>query len=392
MPDLKPGESIEVPGSKGRTYVIKNDDGDYTCTCAAWKHAHLKGPTGKRSCKHLRELRGEREEEERINKEPEEPDVPMPQVLKAAADISAAIERLSDCSRLWLDIEWTAYSKPQRLSLIQVLADGGEPNTSKVIILDVLDQPSLANLFIDRIMKDASIQKVFHNAKPDLQFLGGGEAVNCFCTLDEAKTLAQTSLSLPDRYGLKDLHEHFGFGEVDKTAQRSDWARRPLYRWQIKYAALDCTQLRSIHLKLIEMRKQANDTNAWPNGVSITSVASSASRKASTTTPRAVTHSSQSTKLRAFELFRDRASLEDVQTETSRARSTVVGYLAEFIEQERLTDPAPWFEIDETLYNRLREASRSTGTDRLKPIYEALEGEVDYDRIKIVLACMRGNG
>ena len=393
MPDLKPGESAEVPGSGGRTYVIKNSDGDYSCTCMAWKHQSAS--FSRRTCKHLKRFRGEQSELERTTiEEPVEPDIPMPRVLTTTADISAAIETLCGFSRLWLDTEVAEYRIPKRrrLSLIQALADGVKPNTKEVIILDVIDQPSLATLFVDRVMKDPSIQKVFHNASFDLDYLGGGDAVNVFCTLREAKVLPESRVSLPGSKSLKALHEHFGLGEVDKEGQKSDWQRRPLAGWQLKYAALDCTQLRSVHLKLIELRKWLDDTNAWPDGVPIisaASAASSASRKASSTTPRAVKHSSQSTKPRAFELFRDGASLEDVQTETNRARSTVVGYLAEFLEQEGLTDPAPWIEIDETLYNRICEASRSTGTDRLKPIFEALEEEVDYDRIKIVLACMR---
>ena len=398
MPDLKPGESTEVPGSGGRTYVITNSDGDYSCTCMAWKRQYAS--FSRRTCKHLKRFRGEQSELERTTiEEPVEPDIPMPHVLTTAADISAAIETLCGFSRLWLDTEVAEYwiPKRRRLSLIQVLADGVRPNTQEVIILDVIDQPSLSTLFVERIMKEPSIQKVFHNAGYDLDYLGRDQAVNVFCTFEESKVLPESRVSLPGSKSLKSLHEHFGLGEVDKEGQKSDWQRRPLAGWQLKYAALDCTQLRSVHLKLIELRKWLDDTNAWPDGVPLASPtpvpdSGRKSSKSSGATSRAEKHSSQSTKPRAFELFRDGASLEDVQTETSRARSTVVGYLAEFIEQEKLTDPSPWFEIDETLYIRIREATRSTGIDRLKPIYEALEGEVDYDRIKIVLACMRGNG
>lgn len=172
MADLKSGESIEVPGSEGRTYVIENSDGNYSCTCMAWKTKNA--PKSMRSCKHLMRFRGEQEENERITKEPEEPDIPMPRVLTTTADILAAIETLCGFSRLWLDAEIAKYWNPKRkrLSLIQALADGVSPNTKEVIILDVIDQPSLATLFIDRVMKDPSIQKVFHNASFDLDYLG----------------------------------------------------------------------------------------------------------------------------------------------------------------------------------------------------------------------------
>ena len=95
----------------------------------------------------------------------------------------------------------------------------------------------------------------------------------------------------------------------------------------------------------------------------------------------------RSAKPRAFDLFRDGATLEAVQSETDRAMATVLGYLGEFIQLEGLTDPTPW--IDESSYDRIRHASREAGMEKLKPIYEVLEGEISYETIRIALACLR---
>jgi DNA ligase-1 len=64
MPDLRDGESIEMQGSGSRRYVIKNVGGAYSCSCPAWRNQSL--PTERRSCKHIRRLRGDTAEEARI--------------------------------------------------------------------------------------------------------------------------------------------------------------------------------------------------------------------------------------------------------------------------------------------------------------------------------------
>ena len=64
MPDLKDGESIEMPGSGSRPYVIKNTGGVYSCSCPAWRNQSA--GIERRTCKHIRKLRGDAAEEARI--------------------------------------------------------------------------------------------------------------------------------------------------------------------------------------------------------------------------------------------------------------------------------------------------------------------------------------
>lgn len=64
MPDLRDGESVEVQGSASRPYVLKNVGGVYSCTCPAWRNQSL--PIERRSCKHLRAMRGDAAEQSRI--------------------------------------------------------------------------------------------------------------------------------------------------------------------------------------------------------------------------------------------------------------------------------------------------------------------------------------
>ena len=64
MPDLQDGESVEMAGSGAKPYVLKNVGGVYSCTCPAWRNQSL--AIEKRTCKHLRKLRGDEAEEARI--------------------------------------------------------------------------------------------------------------------------------------------------------------------------------------------------------------------------------------------------------------------------------------------------------------------------------------
>ena len=64
MPDLADGDSIEVQGSSGSTYTLKNVGGVYSCSCPAWRN-HSIG-IEQRTCKHIRAYRGDEAEKARL--------------------------------------------------------------------------------------------------------------------------------------------------------------------------------------------------------------------------------------------------------------------------------------------------------------------------------------
>lgn len=63
MPDLQDGETAEMHGSGTKPYVLKNTGGVYSCSCPAWRNQSI--AIEKRTCKHLRKLRGDAAEETR---------------------------------------------------------------------------------------------------------------------------------------------------------------------------------------------------------------------------------------------------------------------------------------------------------------------------------------
>ncbi|HEX4608084.1 MAG TPA: DNA ligase [Urbifossiella sp.] len=73
MPDLADGETFEMKGSGSKPYQLKNVGGVYSCTCPAWRNQST--AIERRTCKHLRKLRGDAAEEARIGGAlPQKPD------------------------------------------------------------------------------------------------------------------------------------------------------------------------------------------------------------------------------------------------------------------------------------------------------------------------------
>jgi DNA ligase-1 len=64
MADLADGETFLMQGSGAKPYELKNTGGVYSCTCPAWRNQSL--AIEKRTCKHLKKLRGEEAEIARV--------------------------------------------------------------------------------------------------------------------------------------------------------------------------------------------------------------------------------------------------------------------------------------------------------------------------------------
>jgi ribonuclease D len=174
--------------------------------------------------------------------------------LNQPQQIQAAIESYSTASILWVDTEVADYKTPNpRLSLIQVLADIQDDHPNSVNILDVLEYPDLVNLWIDQVMSNPKIEKVFHNAKYDRKFLGKERGKNITCTLELAKKIPFYQLPVSN-YQLKTLALTLGeFTEIDKQEQKSDWGQRPLTQQQLNYANMDVIYLKVVHDKLLDL-------------------------------------------------------------------------------------------------------------------------------------------
>ncbi|PSB14194.1 cell division protein FtsK [filamentous cyanobacterium CCP2] len=176
--------------------------------------------------------------------------------LTHPSDIRSLIAQLATYPILWLDTEVADWQTPNpRLSLIQVLAEPTDRTGDLAYILDVLDQPDLTQFFVEQIMINEAIEKVFHNAPYDLKYLGGDQAQNVTCTLKIARRISKKKLGTSNRK-LKTLAQELcQFTEVDAAEQQSDWGKRPLSPKQLLYARMDTVYLAHVHHYLLKLKQ-----------------------------------------------------------------------------------------------------------------------------------------
>jgi DNA segregation ATPase FtsK/SpoIIIE, S-DNA-T family len=173
------------------------------------------------------------------------------QYLTQPNEIRAAITTWKSAKILWLDTEIADWqTRNPRLSLIQVLANPHDRTGADAYVLDVLDKTDLIRQFIQEIMVNPAIEKVFHNASFDLRYLGQTQTQNVTCTLKLARKIGKTRLNTSN-LKLKTLAtELCQFTDVDASEQSSDWGRRGLSATQLHYAAMDVAYLAALHLQL----------------------------------------------------------------------------------------------------------------------------------------------
>ncbi len=168
MPDLKDGESVEMQGSGARPYVLKNVGGVYSCTCPAWRTQSL--PIERRTCKHLRKLRGDAEEEARIGAA-----IPPPAAAAKKAGPGGGAPPLLLAERWETDADLTGWWMSEKLDGVRAYWDGKQlisrlgnafhaPNW---FLAGLPDTPLDGELWLDRKQFSRTISIVKRQDKSD---------------------------------------------------------------------------------------------------------------------------------------------------------------------------------------------------------------------------------
>ena len=92
----------------------------------------------------------------------------------------------------------------------------------------------------------------------------------------------------------------------------------------------------------------------------------------------------------AFKMFLQGHGVEHVAQAIGRARSTTIGYLSQYIAEQRPERIDTW--VDEPTYRRVAAAAATSEDGRLKPLFDWLAGEVPYDVIRLIVAHLQATG
>jgi ATP-dependent DNA helicase RecQ len=95
------------------------------------------------------------------------------------------------------------------------------------------------------------------------------------------------------------------------------------------------------------------------------------------------TASLASARSEAFRLFDQRRSLDEIARSTGRARGTISNYLEEYIDERRPDSIETW--VPAALYTRIKTVAIRLQSHLLKPVFEAMNGEVPYEEIRLVM-------
>jgi len=88
----------------------------------------------------------------------------------------------------------------------------------------------------------------------------------------------------------------------------------------------------------------------------------------------------------AFGRFDKGESIVAVSDAIEKKPEAALEYLLDYIAQKKLTDPEPW--VDTATFAQIAQAAQTVGTARVMAILKELNGDVDYDQVKISLACI----
>jgi ribonuclease D len=142
-----------------------------------------------------------------------------------------------------------------RLCVVQICDREG-----RATLLQIPPRPGVAAPFpagtgaprLKRLLESPQILKVFHFARFDVATLGhhlGIQVRPVYCT----RTASKLARTYTDRHGLRDLALELLDVEIDKAAQRTDWASPELRPEQVRYAITDVTLLLELKDRLQAM-------------------------------------------------------------------------------------------------------------------------------------------
>ncbi len=164
-------------------------------------------------------------------------------IIETQKELEETCAKLAENSYLAIDTEFlrdkTYYPK---LCLVQMAGPGVEPHALDPLETDLDWEPFY------ELMADASVMKVFHAARQDLEIFFNEQGVLPTPIFDTQ--IAAMVCGYGDQVAYNALVRDLTGHALEKNAQFTDWSRRPLSDKQMTYALNDVVYLREVYEKI----------------------------------------------------------------------------------------------------------------------------------------------
>ena len=158
-----------------------------------------------------------------------------------------------DCEFMGLNVERDA------LCLVQISTGNSDAHIVK-LNRQTYNAPNLK-----KVLQDNEINKIFHYARADLQFIKKYlklNVENVSCT----KIMSKIARSYSDKHGLKDLIKEFTGVEISKNLQSSDFGGE-LSEKQLQYCAKDVIYIHKIYNSLYKILIREKRDKLYENAI-----------------------------------------------------------------------------------------------------------------------------
>jgi ribonuclease D len=165
-------------------------------------------------------------------------------LITNTADLAATCERMSRHTFVTVDTEFLRETTYYPLLCVAQIASPDE-----AVVIDALAPDLSLAPFFD-LMANASVLKVFHAARQDIEIVWHQATLIPRPIFDTQ--VAAMVLGYGDSISYDQLVQRITGDVIDKSNRFTDWSRRPLSPAQVNYAISDVTHLRQVFLALSE--------------------------------------------------------------------------------------------------------------------------------------------
>lgn len=183
---------------------------------------------------------------------PHHPSGPQPFVVSTPETLARLLDAVAPHALLALDTESDGFFRFRaKLCVVQV----GVPGTLAVV--DTLSGLDLTPLW--NVLRSPDKTCILHDAEGDVTYLARDHGVTLGLLFDTAAAARMLGLA---QLGLAGLCQSLLNVTLDKTEQKSDWARRPLSSDQVRYAAEDVAHLHTLR-DALAAQLEAKGRTTW---------------------------------------------------------------------------------------------------------------------------------